>query len=932
MNSLQNPSCPELIAPNDHGDREITLENSTLENTLPDNSSVTTRFRNIVSDDQPRPRILLTGFTGVLGKRFAYRLAALGYEVVCPIRAGSEAEAKSRFQTVFHGMQKLLPGFDESLSARIRAIPGDVRKKGLGIAPSLLEELRGPRTRGIWHLAACLDLTETKSQDVYDTNFLGTLNILDFAKAQGIGELHYFSTFGSSGELHEGIVREIPGIRPPSFRNTYERSKWEAERQIWQSQIRGEIQATIYRPSIIVGDSLYGRYEQFNVFNHPFDVASRVRARLCKKQNIDPRTATPQCKLRIPGDENATLNIVPLDFVMDTVMKIYAVRGSTGRVYHIVNPNPPSLRLALEIFKRNEPWDGLRWENYRPEDGFRNPFEKFVARQLGFLAPYLRGEATYDYSNVQAILAFHGGLPPLDNNIFLDAISKRAILHGWQEVRADAAMAACIGSRGGLKSDFVWPEGSGPVVDFAPHHPVEKSPPASTYTMAERLLGKAYRVRERLSSPRRKVVRSVAAAGARDLVLVPFGMGVTRRGEAENLCYHSNPELADQVFEQMNQTVGFDLRAFASCPIPGHERHGDLHDACCWAVADDLVHVLRLFRDIQQTGGVGLVPRLQILPHSGGTYLAGWLSGIVSFQDMALIAHQCSHLMSEDVRLSSQEETEHWFFNGQTNLTANDRTLLQGIRQHVDPRVELERRPLANRLNGTLELVFSLSSLMLKKLIADVRELQIGVSVGISMSPNAAVFAGNALEMARFHQLFTGIRKLELKRVTVDAKGTPHCHRLARGARHAAELLKVYDQQGRLRDPVVPLLACTGEVVRTRQAFIEAISGIADKPLHFDGMIEKALDEGGRHFVLIQSGMSSAAGDLFDAIIRNHANVKGIKDVHIYQPALRTADPHPVCEALEKRAEVEVPKATQQSIADTTHWYEHLLSEAQSAT
>jgi hypothetical protein len=221
---------------------------------------------------------------------------------------------------------------------------------------------------------------------------------------------------------------------------------------------------------------------------------------------------------------------------------------------------------------------------------------------------------------------------------------------------------------------------------------------------------------------------------------------------------------------------------------------------------------------------------------------------------------------------------------------------------------------------------------MLGKLIADVRELQIGVSVGITMSPNAAVFAGNALEMARFHQLFTGIRKLEMKRVTVDASGTPHCQRLARGARHAADLLKVYEQQGRLRDPVVPLLSCTGEVVHTRQEFIEAISGIADQPLRFDAMIDKALDEGGRHFVLIQSGMSSAAGDLFDAIIRNHANVKGTKDVHIYPPALRTADAHPVCATLEKQAGVAVPEPTQQSLADTTHWYERLLSEAQSAT
>jgi thioester reductase-like protein len=879
------------------------------------------------------PRILLTGFTGILGKRFAYRLAALGYEVICPIRAGSEPEAQGRFQKVFHGMGELLPTFDESLSSRIRAIPGDVRQKGLGIPASLLDELRGPRTQGIWHLAACLDLTETKSQDVYDTNYLGTLHVLDFAKAQGIGELHYFSTFGSSGKLHEGIVREIPGIRPPAFRNTYERTKWEAERVIWEAQILGEIQATIYRPSIVVGDSVLGRYEQFNVFNHPFDIASHVRTRLCEKQKIDPRKETLKCELRIPGDENATLNIVPLDFVMDTVMKIFAVPGSTGRVYHIVNPHPPSLRLAMEIFKRNEPWEGLRWEKYRPEDGFLNPFEKFVAKQLGFLAPYLQGEATYDYSNVQAILAFHGGLPPLDNATYLNAISKRGILHGWQEVRGDTALAAFVGRRGQLDSGFVWPEGQGPVVDFAPHHPVTKqAPPPSAYTITERFWGKTYRAFEIMFSPRRETAHGPKSSVARDLVLLPFGVGVTRRGEAENHCYRSNPELADQVFEQMNQAIGFDLRAFSLGPIPRHEHHGDLHDACCWAVADDLVHILRLFRDIQRTGGVGLVPRLQILPHSGGTYLTGWLSGIVSFQDMALMAHQCSHLMSENVRVSSLEETEQWFFKEPKDLSPDERTLLQELRQQADPLRELGHEALANCLNGRLELVFSLYSHVLEKLIAEIRKQRIGVSVSITMTPNAAVFAGNALEMARFHRLFTGARRLELKRVTVEVKGTPHCQRLARAARHAAELLKIYEEQGRLRDPVVPLLSCTGEVVRTRKAFIEAVTGVADRPLNFDRMIEKSLDEGGRHFVLVQSGMSSAAGDLFDAVIRSHANVKGIKSVHIYHPSLRTAGPHPVCGILDKRPEAAIPNAPHRTVAETTSWYERLLAEAQAAT
>lgn len=875
--------------------------------------------------------ILLTGFTGILGKRFAYRLAALGYDVVCPIRAGSEAEARDRFQGVFHGLHGCLPGFDESLAARIRPVPGDVRRKDLGLPASILADLRGPRVKGIWHLAALLDLTETKSQDVYDTNLMGTLNVLELARSHGIGELHYFSTFGSSGKLHEGVVREIPGIRPPSFRNTYERTKWEAERHVWGAQIRGEVTATIYRPSIVVGDSILGRYEQFNVFNHPFDITSRVRTKLCEKQGIDPKSGTLRYDLRIPGSEKATLNIVPLDFVMDTVMKIYSVPGSMGRVYHIVNPDPPSLRLTMEIFKKNEPWEGLKWEVFGPDTPFANPYEKFIGKQLGFLTPYLLGEAVYDYSNVQAVLAFHGGIPPLKNDIFLDAISKRGIREGWQEVRSDAEMAAIASKRGQLDSGFVWPEGAGPVVDFSPHHPVVSSPPpASAYSVAERFLGKAYSVRERIFAGV-QVGGGARDAGARDIVLIPFGMGVTRRGEGETHCYQHNPELADQVFAQLNQVCGFDLRAFSQGPVRGHEAVGDIHDDCCWAVADDLIHLVRMFREIQEAGGVDLLSRLQILPHSGGTYLAGWMSGVVSFLDMGLMAHQCAHFMSEGVRLATLSEVEKWFFNKREKLSEEERQLLRQVREKVDAALNAPLQALADKLHGNLELVFSLNAAVLNQLISDVREHRITVSPAITMSPNSAVFAGNAMEMARFRKLFVGKRKIELRRVSLEVRGTPHFQRLREAGRHTADLLQLYMRQGRLRDPVVPVISNNGEPVRTCKDFVDSVAAIADRTLYFDRMIEHALEQGGRHFVMVQSGTSSTAGDLFDGIVRSHANLKGIKSVQVHRPATRPGERHPICDLLEKRDKARVRGAAEQPLLETIRWYESQLSEASTA-
>ncbi|MBI4023595.1 MAG: SDR family oxidoreductase [Verrucomicrobia bacterium] len=871
--------------------------------------------------------ILLTGFTGILGKRFAYRLAALGHRVVCPIRAGSEAEARERFRTVFHSLRELMPGFDEAIEKQLCPIPGDVRQKGLGIPSAYLDELKGPKTAGIWHLAALLDLTESNSQDVYDTNLLGTLHVLEFARQQRIAEVHYFSTFGSSGKLHEGVVREIPGIRPPSFRNTYERTKWEAERHVWQAQIRGDVLATIYRPSIVVGDSVFGRYEQFNAFNHAFYIGSRMRVRLCEEQGLDPKTAILKYDLRIPGDENATLNIVPLDFVLDTVMKIFAVPRSRGRVYHIVNPSPPSLRLTMDFFKRHEPWDGLRWEVLGPNPEYLNPHEKFVARQLDFLAPYLLGEATYDYSNVQTILALHGGIPPLKNDGFLDAISRRGAHHGWQEAKADAALVSMSIRRESLHSGFVWPEGSGLVVDFSPHHPVGKLPARiPQYTMTERLLGKAYQMRERLFEKRGEHPDTRPAS--RDIVFVPFGMGVTRRGEAEVRCYSHEEALADHVFAQLNQVVGFDLRAYGRESIPGHEQYADIHDHCCWAVADDLVHLMRLFRDIQRTGGIGLMTRLQILPHSAGTYLSAWLAGVVSFQDMALITHQSAHLMAENETMISDEDVTRWFLSGKETGSEAEGGLLTEIRRGLVSTLPSNTDALAARLHGRMELVFSLNAHLLQALIAELQDRRIGAEPAIIMSPNCAVFAGDELQMSQFRRLFVGKRKIELRRVSLEVHGTPHFKRLREASRKTTDLLQIYDRQGRLRDPVIPFASFSGEWVRTREQFIQAVAGIADQTCYFDRMIQRALEEGGRHFFLIQSGMSSAAGDLFEGIIRNKANSMGCTPVHVYPPAIPSGDPHPVCQLLDSREENCVVDAPVQPLAQTIRWYENQLSAA----
>ncbi|MFZ4695196.1 MAG: SDR family oxidoreductase [Verrucomicrobiia bacterium] len=867
--------------------------------------------------------ILLTGFTGVLGKRFACRLAMLGNDVYCPIRAGDEAELRARFEKGMQTLSEVMPGFESSLERRIHPVFGDVRQKALGLPAVTIAELSQRGVKELWHLAALLDLTESNSRDVYETNLVGSHHVLDFMKDQRIPELHYFSTFGASGEVREGIVREIVGIRPPSFRNTYERTKWESERHVWQAQIRGEVLATIYRPSIVVGDSETGRYEQFNVFNHPFDMASRLRHRIIEREKLDPR-APIKLEVRVPGRPEATLNIVPLDHVMDVVMKLYSVESSRGGVYHVTNTNPPTLAQGMEMFQRIEPWEGVRWDPI-PEGGpYLSIHEKFISKQISFLAPYLLGEATYDISNVRAVLAQHGGVPALDNRKFLTAIAKRAIEKGWQEM--PAVRSGGVGSsRASLNSVFKWPEGEGHVVDFSPHHPLGGAPvPSYSYSLTDRLIGKGYRAASRLFSiltPR----RPDGVGTGRDLVLAPFGMGVTRRGESEVHAYLREERLCDEVFARMNQVVGFDLRAFAREPIPGHEQLGDVHDDSCWATADNFAQVIRFFQDVRETGGTGLVSRMQILPHSAGMNITAWLAGVMSFHDMALMAHQSSHQISECERQVARAEVERWFGVNAAKLSPEDRAILDELRRRVDPAGAIGMDRLARHFHGQLMLVFALNASMIEHLVVELRKRRIDVGRAITLAPNTAVFAGNALEIEKLNRLLQGWRRIEMRGMPLEVRATPHHDRLRAAHRATAEVLEEFDRQGRLRDPVVPIASHDGSRLRTRHEFIEAVAGMGDCPAHYDRMIRSVVEAGGRHFLLVQSGFVGSAGDFFEGVIRNAADVGG---VNIHRPHMGPQEPQPVAMLLEKREDRREPGARLQPIEETIRWYERELASA----
>jgi len=97
---------------------------------------------------------------------------------------------------------------------------------------------------------------------------------------------------------------------------------------------QADLPATIFRPSIVVGDSRTGEIDRFT---GPYALAILL-------------VASPlSVPLPLPGDAVAPLNVVPVDFVVDASLAIARDPAGAGRTIHVVDPSPLSARRVYEM-------------------------------------------------------------------------------------------------------------------------------------------------------------------------------------------------------------------------------------------------------------------------------------------------------------------------------------------------------------------------------------------------------------------------------------------------------------------------------------------------------------------------------------------------------------------------------------------------------
>lgn len=258
--------------------------------------------------------IFLTGGTGYIGAHIAAVLLERHAERLnLLVRARTDAEAAERLWRALQ-LHMDFPRFCEFLAARIAIFRGDITRERFGLDDADYRRL-ADSTDSVVHCAASLNRKSEKA--CLNTNLRGTLEVVQLAMrardAHGLRRFSHVSTVAVAGHRRDEVVTEDAAIDwERSDYDPYARTKKFCEHMI--RRLLPDTPRTIFRPSIVLGDSRHPRTTQFDMVRAFVFLAQRA---------VLPLRATDK------------VDIVPVDFVADAVAELHQKERPEHDTYHL---------------------------------------------------------------------------------------------------------------------------------------------------------------------------------------------------------------------------------------------------------------------------------------------------------------------------------------------------------------------------------------------------------------------------------------------------------------------------------------------------------------------------------------------------------------------------------------------------------------------
>jgi thioester reductase-like protein len=336
--------------------------------------------------------ILLTGSTGYIGAHIASNLLADHYDSLnLLVRARDEQEARAR---LWRSLQLHLDfgRFSELLNSRINIFLGDLTDPRFGLDAAEYQRLVRT-TDSVIHCAASLNRRSEKS--CLNVNLRGTLEVVQLAMRardeHGLRRFSHVSTVAVAGHRSNEVVQEDAAIDwNRSDYDPYARTKKFCEHMV--HQLLPDVPRTIFRPSIVLGDSRRPETNQFDMVR-AFVFLAGLPA--------------------LPFRSTDRIDIVPVDYVADAIATLHQKEKTEHEIYHLSSGT--GSETFVELTDALSKAQGQRGPVFVPS--LERPSSKIVnalagrAGKIGGLAtllkvflPYLVWNTVFDNSRVVAEL------------------------------------------------------------------------------------------------------------------------------------------------------------------------------------------------------------------------------------------------------------------------------------------------------------------------------------------------------------------------------------------------------------------------------------------------------------------------------------------------------------------------------------------------
>ena len=337
--------------------------------------------------------ILLTGATGLVGRYLIRDLLSAGHRLALLVRPTKKQTAAERVETILQFLESNL----DSEFARPVVLEGNVTDEGLGLSDADRAWVANKCDRLIHNAAVLTFHGEDRNDDPWRTNVGGTQKVLDFCKEVGIRDLHYVSTSYVCGVRHD-LVHENELDVGQSFRNDYERSKFEAETLVRSADFLDSL--TVYRPAVIAGDSVTGYTSTYHGMYHYLKLMSVLVWNT--PPGPDGVRHTP-VKLEMTGDEPR--NIVPVDWVSAVICRLLDTPESHGGTYHITPEVCLTARDLIEAGYKRFNSSGVEFCGKQIAEGTDSEMTQAASANKSIYDEYETSDPSYDTTELRKFTA-----------------------------------------------------------------------------------------------------------------------------------------------------------------------------------------------------------------------------------------------------------------------------------------------------------------------------------------------------------------------------------------------------------------------------------------------------------------------------------------------------------------------------------------------